>query len=82
MMFGELGALRDMVKLPEEERKKRAEDYYTKIETKAIPKDFPITALEPEGNIDIAKQFYLLPILEHAPIEIGVIPIISVPVST
>ncbi len=71
LMFNKLGALRDLVKLPDEERVKLAEEYYTKIERKTISKDFPITAIEPDGAIDITKQFYLLPILEHAPIEIG-----------
>ncbi len=71
LMFNELGALRDLVKFLDDERIKQAEEYYKKIETKYIPKDFPITAIEPDGAIDITKQFYLLPILESAPIEIG-----------
>ncbi len=71
MMFNEHGALRDMVKLPDGDRIKQAEEYYSKIEKNDIPEDFPIEALEPEGHIDIAKQFYLLPILEHASIAIG-----------
>ena len=71
IMFDENEALRDMMKLPDDKRIRRAKEYYTKIETNAIPEDFPIVALEPKDSIDIAKQFYLLPILAHAPIDIG-----------
>lgn len=70
LMFKELKPLRDLVKLPAEERIKKAEEYYKIIESKKIPADFPIVSEEPEGAIDITKHFYLLPILESSEIEI------------
>ncbi len=70
LMFDKLQPLQEMVKLPREERIKKAEEYYKKIETKQIPPDFPIISMEPKDAIDITEQFYLLPILEHTTIEI------------
>ena len=70
LMFKDLKPLQELVKLPGEARIKKAEGYYQEIETKQIPADFPIISMEPAGAIDITKQFYLLPILESAPIEI------------
>ncbi len=70
LMFEKLKPLQELVKLPREERIKKAEEYYKEIETKQIPPDFPIVSMEPKDAIDITEQFYLLPILEHTTIEI------------
>ena len=70
LMFENIEPLRELVKLPAEERVKKAEEYYQQIASKDFPKDFPIVSMEPEGAIDITKQFYLLPILESAGVEI------------
>ncbi len=70
LMFEGLKALQEIVKAPSDDRVKKAEAYYRQIESKDIPKDFPIISMEPKDAIDITEQFYLLPILEHADIEI------------
>ncbi|NPA08713.1 MAG: VWA domain-containing protein, partial [Chlorobi bacterium] len=70
LMFKDIKPLQELVNLPEEERKKKVEGYYKAIESKQIPDNFPIVAMEPEGAIDITKHFYLLPILESAEVQI------------
>ncbi|MDL2314609.1 hypothetical protein LJC36_06470, partial [Desulfovibrio sp. OttesenSCG-928-C14] len=35
----------------------------------ALAKDFPVVSVEPKMAVDITKQFYLLPILEHKAVE-------------
>lgn len=70
LMFKDLKALRELVKLPAQERKNNADQFYKQIESKNIPDDFPIVSVEPKDAVDITTQFYLLPILEHAAIEI------------
>ena len=70
LMFEKLDALQKLVKSPSEERKKAAEAYYQTVDSKKFPKDFPIISMEPKDAIDIKEQFYLLPILEYAPIDI------------
>ena len=70
LMFKDIAPLREMIKMPGEERVKKAEEYYTAVNSRPIPADFPIISIEPEGAVDIHKNFYLLPILESAPIEI------------
>jgi len=77
LMFSDVKSLRDLVKAAPAERTKNAESYYQQIEayrkdkSKKLRNDFPIISVEPNGAVDIEKNFYLLPILEHAPVEIG-----------
>ena len=71
LMFEELDPLRSLLKSPEDARTQTAEDYYQTLESGDIPADFPVISREPKEFIDIVEQFYLLPILEHAPFEIG-----------
>jgi serine/threonine-protein kinase PpkA len=70
LMFSDRNPLLDMVKSPSEDRVKKAKEYYQQIESKNIPEDFPIISMEPKQAVDITEQFYLLPILEHAPVDI------------
>ncbi len=70
LMFEDLSALRDLVKMPGEDRISKANTYYDQIKSGKIPSDFPVISMEPEDAIDIRDKFYLLPILEHAAIEI------------
>lgn len=58
---------------------KRAEDagrLYAAIdeaakEGKVLPQDFPVVSVEPKMAVDMTKQFYLLPILEHKAVDFG-----------
>ncbi|SMD02270.1 hypothetical protein SAMN02746065_1227 [Desulfocicer vacuolatum DSM 3385] len=43
---------------------------YNALETQQIPEDFPIRSVEPKQAVDIATQFYLLPILSFEEVEI------------
>ena len=70
LMFDQLAPLRELITKSSEERVKQTEAYYQQMNKRPLPKDFPVIAMEPEDAIDITKQFYLLPILEYAPIEI------------
>jgi serine/threonine-protein kinase PpkA len=70
LMFDDLNALRALVKAPAEARKTNANQIYQEIESGNIPQNFPVVSVEPKDAVDITSQFYLLPILEHASIEI------------
>lgn len=71
LLFEELDSLRELLKAPTDNRIQNSEKYYQQINSGDIPADFPIVSREPDDYIDIVEQFYLLPILEHAPFEIG-----------
>jgi hypothetical protein len=64
LMFEKREALLDLVKAQSDQRKQRADEFYTAIQAKKIPAGFPVRSVEPNGYVDIGKQFYLLPILE------------------
>ena len=70
LMFSKIEPLREMINMPPEEREKNALNYYETIKSKEIPPDFPVVSMEPEAAIDITEEFYLLPILEHAEVQI------------
>jgi serine/threonine-protein kinase PpkA len=75
LMFDELKSLRELIKLPTNDRTAKANSYYEqansyKTNNQAAPKGFPIISMEPKDAIDITEAFYLLPILEYAPIEV------------
>jgi serine/threonine-protein kinase PpkA len=65
LMFAQHDYLRELVRLPAQQRNQRVQQLYTKIEAgKAIPPDFPVVSVEPKRMIDINKEFYLLPIID------------------
>ncbi|MEE4357369.1 MAG: vWA domain-containing protein [Desulfococcaceae bacterium] len=76
LMFQNLEPLRELVKSPGSERIAKTDALFQQIETyradksKKVPDDFPVIAVEPKDAVDITKNFYLLPILEYAPLEI------------
>ena len=70
LMFEKVEPLRDLIKAPDDKRSQTATGYYQTLETGKIPQDFPIVSKEPKDYVDIVEQFYLLPILEHSPVEI------------
>jgi len=71
LMFDDRVPLRELMNAPQETRLQQAEKYYAAIDSGDIPADFPIISRESNDYIDIVEQFYLLPILEHAPFDIN-----------
>ena len=47
------------------------QSYYTAIDENNIPKNFPVTSVEPKRAVDLKKEFYFLPILDHKPVKFG-----------
>lgn len=70
LMFEKSKYLKEIIAASNEDRAKSAEELYTTINSKAIPKDFPVISIEPKKAVDISEQFYLLPILDFESIEI------------
>ncbi len=72
LMFNDINALRSLVMADSSEaRQKMVREYYASIESKNIPEDFPVTAVEPKDAVDINEKFYLMPILEYSPIMLA-----------
>lgn len=70
LMFGNKGALEQIVKSPAKERTLKAKALYAAIDARQIPSDFPVRSVEPKQAVDISKQFYFLPILNFQQIEL------------
>jgi len=71
LMFDKKDGVERLTKMPEAERKENVEKLYLDIASGEISPDFPIVTIEPKKAIDIAKEFYLLPILEFSEIELN-----------
>ncbi len=72
LMFEEEESLDALLKETAEKRTQDVNTLYAAIDNAAttpLPADFPIISVEPKLAIDITKQFYLLPILEHKKIQ-------------
>jgi serine/threonine-protein kinase PpkA len=63
LMFDRRGVLDELIRSSSDERAAKAKELYHRIETQQVPADFPVISVEPKKAIDIAKQFYLLPII-------------------
>ncbi|MFH2059418.1 MAG: VWA domain-containing protein [Pseudomonadota bacterium] len=70
LMFAKRDPLADIIQKDTQNRLAEVGKLYTAIETKQIPENFPIRSIEPKQAIDIASQFYLLPILSFEELEI------------
>ena len=70
LMFDGKETLLGLVNQAPEERSAKAQEFYTAIDQKQITPDFPVKSVEPKQAVDISKQFYLLPILNHEVIEL------------
>lgn len=70
LMFAQEAPLVKLVQDPPAQRTADVEKLYKEIKDKNIPPDFPVKSVEPEKAVDIAKQFYLLPILDFKEIDI------------
>lgn len=72
LMFEEKETLDALIKMTPDERAKAAEKLYSDIDgaaTTPLTEDFPVISVEPKLAVDMSKQFYLLPILEHQSIS-------------
>lgn len=74
LMFEDQEVLETLVQADSKKRIELAESYYGAIDAAAkgdaLPEEFPVISVEPKMAVDISKQFYLLPILEHKAISI------------
>ncbi len=70
LMFARRGPLADIAQKDTDTRLTEVNTLYNTLESKQIPKDFPIRSVEPKQAVDIASQFYLLPILSFEELEI------------
>ncbi|MDR0882373.1 MAG: VWA domain-containing protein [Candidatus Adiutrix sp.] len=69
LMFESRRPLEDLIKKAPTARAEGVKALYETIESKKIPANFPVVSVEPKLAVDIAKQFYLLPILDFKVIE-------------
>ena len=75
LMFEDKESLENLAKQEQAARAEAVGGLYASIEKAAsgqqpLPKDFPVLSVEPKMAVDISKQFYLLPILEHQPVTL------------
>ncbi len=75
LMFDDDEYLRALVNAPADQRTASAEGFYKAIDEaaaqqKALPGDFPIVSVEPKMAVDTEKNFTLLPILDHAAVQL------------
>lgn len=73
LMFEDETVLDKLLKEVPETRQSEVEKLYNAIDavaTTPLAEDFPIISVEPKLAVDMAKQFYLLPILEHKEISL------------
>ena len=75
LMFEDDEYLRALVNAPSDQRVSEAEGFYRAIDEaaeqkKALPQDFPVISVEPKMAVDTEKNFTLLPILDHAAVQL------------
>ena len=70
LMFDGKKVLGELLQMPAEKRRTKAEELYQTIASGKIQPDFPVKSVEPKKAVDISRQFYLLPILNHETIDI------------
>ncbi|MBQ7585281.1 MAG: VWA domain-containing protein [Desulfovibrionaceae bacterium] len=75
LMFEDDDYLKTLIESSDDLRSKTASEFYKAIDeaasaSKPLPKNFPITSIEPKMAVDLAKNFTLLPILDHEAVEI------------
>lgn len=75
LMFEDEDALTALLAKDTAKRKGETEAFYSAIDAAAakaatVPQDFPIISVEPKMAVDMSKQFYLLPILEHGEVRL------------
>ncbi len=72
LMFEFDDELNNLLKETPTTREAKVKELYSQINNAAttpLPKEFPVISVEPKLAVDISKQFYLLPILEHETIQ-------------
>lgn len=70
LMFDDEDALAKLAQSEAAKRVENAQNLYAAIDSaakgeKELPANFPVLSIEPKMAVDVSKQFYLLPILEH-----------------
>jgi hypothetical protein len=70
LMFARRDPLETIIAKEEQDRLADARAIYKALESLNIPDNFPIRSVEPKKAVDIASQFYLLPILAFEEIQI------------
>jgi serine/threonine-protein kinase PpkA len=70
LMFAGKDPLLNLINQGGEERGAKVQELYDAIEQGNITPQFPVKSVEPKKAVDIGKQFYLLPILNHEVIEV------------
>ena len=68
LLFRNRDALEDLATSRDMERYNRL---YLAAESNTLPEDSPVVAIQPGVNIDITKDFYLVPIRQHEDIYVG-----------
>ena len=71
LMFETKDDVETLMKLPDEERRKRVEAYYKALKDGNVTGNFPVVSVEPRRAVDIRKEFYFLPILDFEAVEFG-----------
>ena len=70
LMFSDRAPLQNILNADETTRRNEVTRFYQALDAKQIPEKFPIRSVEPKQAVDIATQFYLLPILAFDEIEL------------
>ena len=70
LMFSNRTPLQNILNADETARLNKVNSFYQALDAKQIPENFPIRSVEPKQAVDIATQFYLLPILAFDEIEL------------
>lgn len=70
VMFEKPDFARKLASMEPEAREVRFKRLLKAIDSGNLTPDFPITSMEPKQAVDISREFYLLPILDHEVIEL------------
>jgi hypothetical protein len=75
LLFDKEASVASLLKADEKDRKALFKNYIDTIsgtrDGKAAPENFPVVSIEPRRQIDNIGQFYLMPILQAKPTQIG-----------
>ena len=74
LMFEKPDALETLLNANRSDRATRLNGFHSAIDSGRIPKDFPISVMEPKRALDSRDQFYLLPILDYKERELDDTP--------
>jgi serine/threonine-protein kinase PpkA len=75
LMFKDSATLTQLASKPTTQRASLVKSWYSTIDglgaSTTVPDDFPVLSMEPKRGVDMKRNFYLMPALDHVELDFG-----------